>query len=107
MKAQHILVLAILAAMFTLPASTAQAKGAGDAKPHVMPKGWKTKKAKKNTKPAPKKTKNYDFLADEIEASRIGPGDTTIFGIQNLSHKSLIRLRSDFIGEILKSAEML
>ncbi len=107
MKAQQIFLVAILAAMFTLPVSSAEAKGSGDAKPHVMPKGWKAKKAKKTTKPTPKKTKNYDFMADEIEASRIGPGDTTIFGIQNLAHKSLIRLRSDFISEILKSAEML
>jgi len=56
---------------------------------------------------AKKKTKNYDFLADDIEASRVRPDGTAIFGLTGVTHKSLISLRADFIGEILKSAEQL
>lgn len=62
--------------------------------------------ASKTSKPA-RKVKNYDFMADEIDGDRVRPDGTSIFGIQNVKHDSLIRLRSEFIAEILKSAEML
>jgi hypothetical protein len=71
----------------------------------------KSKAAAKKEAPkkaaAKKKAKNFDFTGDEIDASRIRPDGTAIFGLEGLSHKSLIRIRSEFIGEIVKSAEML
>lgn len=68
----------------------------------------KNKAAKKKAKaPAKKKAKNFDFTGDEIDVSRIRPDGTAIFGLEGLNHASLIRIRSEFIGEIVKSAEML
>mgnify|MGYP001819405039 CR=1 FL=1 len=67
----------------------------------------KTAPAAKRTAPAAKKVKNFDFMADDITADRIRPDGTAIFGLQSVDHKSLIRLRSEFIAEIVKSAEML
>ena len=68
-------------------------------------------KAKAKAKaPAPTplpKVKDYDFMADEIDGDRVRPDGTSIFGIQNLQHSSLIRLRSHFIDEIMRTAEML
>lgn len=66
------------------------------------------KKAKAPAKKkAKKKAKNFDFTGDEIDVSRIRPDGTAIFGLEGLNHASLIRIRSEFIGEIVKSAEML
>lgn len=68
----------------------------------------KNKATKKKAKaPAKKKAKNFDFTGDEIDVSRIRPDGTAIFGLEGLNHASLIRIRSEFIGEIVKSAEML
>ena len=68
----------------------------------------KSKASKKKAKtPAKKKAKNFDFTGDEIDVSRIRPDGTAIFGLEGLNHASLIRIRSEFIGEIVKSAEML
>lgn len=53
------------------------------------------------------KTKNYNYLADEIDGSRNLPDHTTVFGRPDARHDSLIRLRTDFIAEILRSADVL
>lgn len=70
-----------------------------------------SKRAKKaaaaKTTSANPKVKNFDFMADDITADRIRPDGTAIFGLQAVDHKSLIRLRTEFIAEIVKSAEML
>ena len=66
----------------------------------------KTKAKAKAPTPLPK-VKDYDFMADEIDGDRVRPDGTSIFGIQNLQHSSLIRLRSHFIDEIMRTAEML
>lgn len=57
--------------------------------------------AKKEAKPV----KSYDFLGDDIDGQRIQPDGTTMFGLRSAPHGSLIRLRGQFIPEILKSAE--
>ncbi len=72
-----------------------------------QPKRAKKASKKKTVEPKAKKAKNFDFTGDEIDASRIRPDGTAIFGLQSLNHKSLIRLRSEFISEFVKSAEML
>lgn len=77
-------------------------KAAKKASPKVN-----TKAAKKASPKANKKAKNFDFTGDEIDAERIRPDGTAIFGLQGVGHKSLIRLRSEFIAEIARSAEML
>lgn len=78
---------------------------AGKNKKKTATKVKKSKKAKTTDKVKP--AKNYDFLADDIDGQRVRPDDTTIFGIKNVKHTSLIRLREHFINEIVRSAEML
>jgi hypothetical protein len=51
------------------------------------------------------KVKSYDFTGDDIDGELVKPDgvqvDTRVFA----THTSLIRIRKDFIKEILKSAE--
>lgn len=51
------------------------------------------------------KVKTYDFSGDTIDGDLLKPDgdvvDTRVFA----SHSSLIRIRKDFVKEILKSAE--
>jgi hypothetical protein len=51
------------------------------------------------------KTKVYDFSGDTIEGDLIRPEGTTVDARDFAKHASLIRIRKDFIPEILKSAE--
>jgi hypothetical protein len=59
----------------------------------------------KDKKPAAGKVKTYDFEGDTIEGDLIKPEGSNVdvrdFGKQS----SLIRIRKDFIPEIIKSAE--
>jgi len=57
-------------------------------------------------KSAPK-VKVYDFSGDTIEGDRILPGGSTVDVYVIGKHASLIRIRSHFIPEIIKSAENL
>lgn len=51
------------------------------------------------------KTKVYDFSGDTIEGDLIRPEGTTVDARDFARHASLIRIRKDFIPEIIKSAE--
>ena len=51
------------------------------------------------------KVKVYDFSGDTIEGDLIKPEGTTVEARDFAKHSSLIRIRQDFIAEILKSAE--
>jgi hypothetical protein len=51
------------------------------------------------------KTKVYDFSGDTIEGDLIRPEGTTVDARDFAKHSSLIRIRKDFISEIIKSAE--
>ena len=51
------------------------------------------------------KTKVYDFSGDTIEGDLIRPEGTTVDARDFAKHASLIRIRKDFIPEIIKSAE--
>jgi hypothetical protein len=66
-------------------------------------------KGKAKAKPAkadePKKVKNYDFTGDEIDGDLVKPDGDFLDTRKFASHTSLIRLRKDFIKEIVKSAE--
>lgn len=64
----------------------------------------------KQAKPAkagqePKKVKSYDFTGDEIDGELVKPDGDFLDTRKFASHTSLIRLRKDFIKEIVKSAE--
>ena len=53
----------------------------------------------------PKKVRNYDFTGDEIDGELVKPDGDFLDTRKFASHTSLIRLRKDFIKEIVKSAE--
>lgn len=52
-----------------------------------------------------KKVKNYDFSGDTIDGDLVRPDGDVVDTRNFASHTSLIRIRKDFIKEILKSAE--
>ena len=62
-------------------------------------------KGKQQPKEEPKKVKSYDFTGDEIDGELVKPDGDFLDTRKFASHTSLIRLRKDFIKEILKSAE--
>lgn len=87
MRGLRLFVTSIVAVGFlALAASPALAQNAGNA-------GGKAK------------VKVYDFSGDTIEGDLIKPEGTTVDAIDFAKHSSLIRIRKDFIAEILKSAE--
>jgi len=51
------------------------------------------------------KVKNYDFTGDEIDGDLVKPDGDFIDTRNFADHGNLIRIRQDFIKEILKSAE--
>ena len=77
------LALATLAFAFAVPSASAQNKG----------------------KEEPKKVKTYDFSGDEIDGDLVKPDGDFIDPRKFATHTSLIRVRRDFIKEIVKSAE--
>jgi hypothetical protein len=60
---------------------------------------------KGNDKAASSKVKVYDFSGDTIEGDLIRPEGTTVDARDFAKHASLIRIRTNFIPEIIKSAE--
>ncbi|HWU89374.1 MAG TPA: hypothetical protein VN253_19065 [Kofleriaceae bacterium] len=56
-------------------------------------------------KGGPAKTKVYDFSGDTIEGDLIKPEGSTVDARDFAKHSSLIRIRKEFIPEIIKSAE--
>jgi hypothetical protein len=82
---RHSASLALSIALVGVLASTALAQNAGNA--------------------GKAKVKVYDFSGDTIEGDLIKPEGTTVDAIDFAKHSSLIRIRKDFIAEILKSAE--
>ncbi|HEY6177684.1 MAG TPA: hypothetical protein VIX73_24670 [Kofleriaceae bacterium] len=63
------------------------------------------KAAAAGDKPAAGKVKVYDFSGDTIEGDLIRPEGTTVDARDFAKHSSLIRIRTNFIPEIIKSAE--
>lgn len=53
----------------------------------------------------PKKVKTYDFSGDTIDGDLVKPDGEVVDTRDFAKHSSLIRIRKDFIKEILKSAE--
>jgi len=54
---------------------------------------------------AQSKVKVYDFSGDTIEGDLIKPDGTDLNARDFAKHSSLIRIRTNFIPEIIKSAE--
>ena len=60
---------------------------------------------KKDAAAGNSKVKVYDFSGDTIEGDLIKPEGSTVDARDFAKHSSLIRIRKDFIPEIIKSAE--
>jgi len=60
---------------------------------------------KKGGDAAAGKVKVYDFSGDTIEGDLVKPEGSTVDARDFAKHSSLIRIRKDFIPEIIKSAE--
>jgi hypothetical protein len=61
--------------------------------------------AQKKGEAAQGKVKVYDFSGDTIEGDLIKPEGSTVDARDFAKHSSLIRIRTHFIPEIIKSAE--
>lgn len=61
--------------------------------------------AQNNNKKQDKKVKTYDFSGDTIDGELLRPDGDVVDTRKFANHTSLIRIRRDFIKEILKSAE--
>ena len=55
--------------------------------------------------PAAQRVKNYDFDADLVEGELVKPEGEFLNARKFAEHGSLIKVRADFIREIVKSAE--
>ena len=51
------------------------------------------------------KVKSYDFSGDSIDGELVKPDGDNLRSITDAKHTSLIRVRTNFIREIVKSAE--
>ena len=60
---------------------------------------------KKGADSGQSKVKVYDFSGDTIEGDLIKPDGTDLNARDFAKHSSLIRIRTNFIPEIIKSAE--
>ena len=61
--------------------------------------------AKKGADASAGKVKVYDFSGDTIEGDLIKPEGSTVDARDFAKHASLIKIRTNFIPEIIKSAE--
>ncbi len=52
-----------------------------------------------------KKETNYDFEADDVEGNLVKPDELGITADQHGKTSSLIKIRADFVPEMLKSVE--
>jgi uncharacterized protein with LGFP repeats len=80
-------IFAVLALVLAAPVAEAQRKG------------------KAETEEDKKRVRTYDFTGDDIDGDLIKPDGEFVDTRQFASHTSLIRIRKDFIREIIKSAE--
>jgi hypothetical protein len=53
----------------------------------------------------PERVKTYDFTGDDIEGDLVKPDGEFVDTRKFATHTTLIRIRKDFIREIVKSAE--
>jgi hypothetical protein len=81
-------IFAALALMLAAPAAEAQRRGKAETEDDSK-----------------KKVRTYDFTGDDIDGDLIKPDGEFVDTRKFASHTSLIRIRKDFIREIIKSAE--
>jgi len=86
----------ILVAGFAVAALSAPVMGISDAV---------AQKRKGKSSKADKRVKTYDFTGDEIDGDLVKPDGEFVDTRKFATHTSLIRIRKDFIREIVKSAE--
>jgi hypothetical protein len=79
--------------------------GSGAATAQAQPADKKPAPAADKGGSTTAKVKVYDFSGDTIEGDLIRPEGTTVDARDFAKHSSLIRIRTNFIPEIIKSAE--
>ena len=84
MRATFASIIAALFMSLTVSVSTAHAQAAGDQADKV---------------------KSYDFSGDTIDGDLLKPDGDMVDTRNFAGHSSLIRIRTDFVKEILKTAE--
>lgn len=94
-------VFAMVAVMGMGGVAAAQTKPAAQPKPAARPAGGN---AGATTTAAPR-VRNYDFDADFIDGELVRPDGELLSARGKVEHGSLIRIRENFIREIVKSAE--
>jgi len=67
----------------------------------------KTSASGKASASKPDKVKSFTFDPDDVDGSRLSPDGSTVLSVRAKKHASLIRLRTNFIPEILRQADML
>jgi hypothetical protein len=90
--------LALAALSIVIATTTVEGLAVAQQKGKAPPKG-------DTDKPAQQRVKNYDFDADVIDGELVKPEGEFLNARKFAEHGSLIRVRADFIREIVKSAE--
>jgi hypothetical protein len=78
---------------------------AATATAHAQPKRPARASKAKPASAKPAKSKSFVFDGDDVDGDRLSPDGDTITTTDPAKHTSLIRVRTSFIPEILKSAE--
>jgi len=88
----------VLFALVVVPTSAA----AGNDKPKTSGK----RASATRTEPAKAKSITFD-IPDEVDGSRLSPDGSTVLSVRARKHASLIRLRTNFVAEIIAQADQL
>lgn len=104
---KHIAALAAALAIALAIAAPAAAQPRARPRPAARAGAKKATAAAAITPAGKKKPVFFDFTGDSIDGDRIRPDGTTIFGLRDAHHGSLIELRGDFLREIVKTGERL
>jgi hypothetical protein len=91
----------------TLSTPTFAGKRARKTKPATSKTSKTGKKGSKSTKQASyvPKTQHLTFGDEDVNAGVDGPGGAVVQGDKRTKHSSLIKVRTNFIAELIKSAE--
>jgi hypothetical protein len=79
--------------------------GGALAQPAPQPRPARPAAGQPGTTTAPPRVRNYDFDADFIDGELVRPEGEFLSTRRTAEHGSLIKVRTDFIREIVKSAE--
>lgn len=94
-----------MASMLALGIMTMGGLASAQQKPPTKPAAKPAAGATGGTTTAAPRVRNYDFDADFIDGELVRPDGELLSARGKVEHGSLIRVRDNFIPEIVKSAE--